>query len=362
MQVDAPRIALYKKEAPELLDAVTTGEAEHIMRRDPATDYCVKFDKGFCAIHRDRGTKFLGDACHFYPRVTRRYGDSLTQSAALSCPEITRLILFGDAPFAPVELEVDRIPTETKDYLPPTLSPEDTRTVQRAFIEAALAEDVPVERALMRIITVGESLSLSQPQQWGEMIAFLFRMADGRFLPPETNTVDGYRLIQILEALIGAAKPTARPMLDETRQAILNALGIQVAANTYDIISSTGDFTTYDTLWRRWQPLARPRMDTLLKRWLAGQIAMSGYPFSGFGSAISDRSLVLAVRFATLRLALMAKMDASGHPPDDETVVHTIHSLSRFMDHLADSTFSMMAYAEAGWASLPRLRGLIADA
>ena len=51
MQLDPVRKKLYEKEAPELMDAVTSGEAELIMKRDPETDYCVKFDDGWCSIH-----------------------------------------------------------------------------------------------------------------------------------------------------------------------------------------------------------------------------------------------------------------------------------------------------------------------
>jgi hypothetical protein len=38
-----------------------------------------------------------------------------------------------------------------------------------------------------------------------------------------------------------------------------------------------------------------------------------------------------------------------------------IQSLARFLDHLADPTFSLMAYEEAGWHKEGRLRGLIGD-
>lgn len=364
MQVDAPHVELYKKEAPELLDAVTTGEAEHIMRRDPATDYCVKFEGGICSIHRDRGTNFLGDACHFYPRVTRGFAQKNMQSAALSCPEIVRIILRDEAPFAPATITTDRLPHAMKNYLPEgqdIITGEHALSIQRHFIDAALDESVPAERALMRIITVSHSLETLPPDKWAEMAGFLFRMADGRLMAAESNPLDGFRLAQILEALIGAAKPTARPYLDDTRSAMLEALGIQIAANTYDIVSRNGDFSTYENLWQRYQPIARPRVDKLLKRWLAGQLAMAGYPFGGFGAKLKDRAAVLAVRFATLRLALMAKMDAGGHPPAEETIVHTIHGLSRFLDHLADPAFSLMAYQEAGWLSAARLRGLIRD-
>src|SRR5687768_14752127 len=111
MQVDDAMVERYRQQAPELLDAVTTGhDGGHIMRRDEKTDYCVKFDNGLCSIHRDYGSDFLGDACHFYPRVTRRLGDKAVMTAALSCPEVARLSLFTDDAFLLGEGLAARLP------------------------------------------------------------------------------------------------------------------------------------------------------------------------------------------------------------------------------------------------------------
>ena len=78
MQLTAETVAKYKAEAPELMDAVSTGEAEFIMKRDPVTDTCVKFEGGWCGIHRDYGEAFLGDACQFSPAFRVRLGRSLS--------------------------------------------------------------------------------------------------------------------------------------------------------------------------------------------------------------------------------------------------------------------------------------------
>ena len=362
MQVDPVRYALYEKEAPELLKAVTSGEAEHIMARDPATDYCVKFENGLCGIHKTRGTAFLGDTCHFFPRVTRRYGDTMLQSAALSCPEITRLTLYGDAPFAPVEIASDRIPVEIRDYLPEGLTGEQCMKVTRAFVDACDDAGVTAERVLMRIITAAHSLHMIAQKDWPDAAGFMLRTADSRLVPPEPNDFDNYRLAQILEALVGAAKPVARPRLDETRQAILHMLEIRIAANSYDIISATGSFTQSDAAWQRWNESgARAAMDPILKRWIQAQITMSGLPFAGFGRNLPERATILAVRFATLRLALMSAMGEDGTPPSDEAIVRIVQGLSRFLDHLSDPQFSILAYHEAGWLTLGGLRGLIRD-
>src|SRR5690349_1055310 len=78
MQVDDVTLARYRKDAPELLGAVEASqEAPWIMRKDPATNFCVKLEGGLCGIHKQYGDAFLSDACHFYPRVTRALGESV---------------------------------------------------------------------------------------------------------------------------------------------------------------------------------------------------------------------------------------------------------------------------------------------
>ena len=98
-------------------------------------------------------------------------------------------------------------------------------------------------------------------------------------------------------------------------------------------------------------------MAPVLKRWLQAQLAMSGFPFGGFGDTLPERTLTLAIRFVTVRLGLMT----TGMPPAPEETLRVVQSLSRFMDHLADPTFSLMAYREAGWEDPARLRALVQD-
>lgn len=362
MQLDDTRFALYQSKAPELLSAVTSGEAAHIMRRDPATDYCVKFEGGLCGIHKKYGTDFLGDACHFYPRITRKFGDTYLQSASLSCPEIVRLALYGDTPFVPSSVVTDRTPTQMKEYLPEGITADQAIELQHLFVNAVADESVSPEHALMRLHTVGQSLSTLPQKEWPSAAPFFLRMADGRLLEPEHDSADGYRLVQILEGLVGAAKPSSRPRLDETRKEMQNTLGIRIAANTFDILSESGDFGTYSRLCALWKKSAANQMAPILRRWLQAQLTMMGFPFSGFGTTLNERTMLLAGRFATLRLALMSAMDKQGTPPDAATTVRIVQSLSRFIDHLAEPAFTLLAYEEAGWNDPARLRGLVMDA
>ena len=362
MQVDAPRKKLYEKDAPELLDAITSGESEIIMRRDPETDHCVKFDNGLCGIHKKYGTKFLGDACHFYPRATRKLSKRIVMTAALSCPEITRLAIFGDNPFELRDVKVDRVPVELKNYSESKDGIEDIELIQK-FIELAGDENYSPERSLAIILTICKSLK-SQPQdKWPEAFDFYQKIAQSLLLSPKGHFSDYYRLVNILVALIQASKKTERLRLDETVSTMENTLKIRIDRQTLQIKSySGGDFTAHTQLINKWHDGgAGKKLAPILRRWLQAQISMNSFPYAGLGKNLAERRLILAVRFATVRLALMCHIDTDGNPPDDETTVRIIQSISRFYDHLSDPTMSLLAYTEAGWNQDAHLRSLIGD-
>jgi hypothetical protein len=111
----------------------------------------------------------------------------------------------------------------------------------------------------------------------------------------------------------------------------------------------------------RWQKKAAAALDGTLKRWIAAQLSMASFPFAGFGGDVLERAIILAVRFATVKLALKAQVDENGVPPPPEKVVEVVQSIARFTDHLADPTFSIMAYNEVGWSKERRLRALVGD-
>ena len=361
MQLEPQKKALYEKEAPELLDAVTKGEAELIMKRDPKTDYCVKFEGGLCGIHKKYGTKFLGDACHFYPRITRKLGEVTSMTAALSCPEVSRLALFTENPFTYVESETDRIPTITKNYLEDSsLAGKEAAEVVQSFIEIALDPSTSAERAMINVISVANSLSAIEKKNWPAAVKFLGRTAEARLPQAEPKETDQLFLVQALVALIAASKKTDRPRLDETVKSIEEALAIHIHRENFSIMKKT-KADQYPALQAKWKKSAANKAAPILKKWLAAQLSMASFPFAGFGKDMKERATILGVRFATVRLALMANMTKDGSVPDDTTVVKITQSLARFLDHLADPTFSMLSYTEAGWVDEARIRALLGD-
>ena len=131
MQVDQATHDRYQTQAPELLDSIEQAEeSPWIMRKNP-DNFCVKFEDGLCGIHKNYGDRFLGDACNFYPRVTRLLGTQIIMTASLSCPEIARLALFDNEPAVMTPAQEERLPSTTKNYLPDGMNEDDAMKVHR---------------------------------------------------------------------------------------------------------------------------------------------------------------------------------------------------------------------------------------
>lgn len=361
MQLDTATKAKYEIEAPELLSAVDTGEAEWIMRRDPNTDYCVKFEGGLCGIHKQYGTPFLGDACHFYPRVTRRLGDITLMTAALSCPEVARLSLFEDTiePFD--ALVVDRVPFSLKDYLPDGLPAEHALVIHQQILRLALDQTLSPERILLRLYNISHSLARISLESWPTAIGFYWNQADTRLPEPFIKYEDPFNLLHALFGLMAAAKKTTRPGLEQCLREMEQALDVQLNRETLSIMTTANSLNAQQLMAGRWNREWAPALKPLLHRWIAMQLSIGLFPFAGFGGNMAERALIIAVRFATLKLALMSACSLQNQLPPEADILRIVQSLARFLDHLADPTLSLAIYKEAGWTDEARLRALLGD-
>lgn len=361
MQLSQETVDLYAKEAPELLDAVTSGEAEHVMRRDPETDYCVKFDAGWCGIHARYGTDFLGDACHFFPRVTRALGENSIMTASLSCPEVVRLALLASGGFDWCPSDAERLPHSLKNYAPDALDAEKSAQVHRAFLDAATDETASPERIVSRLRSVSASLQAVDTASWAMATPFYLTHADSRLLPAEPHIADPFNLLNALQGLVGASRKTKRPRLDWTIRDMEQALKVTLDWERLTILTGDDSLNAWWQMNDRWSREWAVHFAPLLRRWIAAQLAVALFPFGGFGATLSDRATILGVRFATLKLALMSACQMKGGLIADDEMVRVVQSLARFLDHLADPELSMQIYTETGWVREPRLRALIGD-
>lgn len=356
MQLTKETVDLYNEKAPELLDAVVSGEAEFVMKRDPDTDYCVKFDKGWCGIHRDYGAEFLGDACHFFPRITRAVGGTVLTSAALSCPEAARQMLMEEGAFALVPRTPQRLPHSIKQYLS-QMGEEEMLALHTRFLEEAGNPQFSAEENVMRLSAVVQALALQPEAKWGEASAFYFKIAASRMPAAEALATDPFNLVHALQGLV-AASTHNRPRLNATISTLTEMLGVAFRGGTVELADAAP--LNFLRLQHHWKTIA-PQMQSMLRRYLQAQVNIAFFPFAGFGNTLAERVTIIGVRFATVKLALMAEAAQCKGVPEEKVSIRVVQSLSRFLDHLADPTLSLQIYHEAGWMREARLRGLLME-
>lgn len=361
MQLSADDVKRYETEAPELLNAVTQEEAGYIMKRDPKTECCVKFKEGWCGIHARYGARMLGDACYFFPRVTRSLGGKTLVTASMGCPEIARLTLTMGAPCAPVAAEAERMPYSLKDYGVENLPSEAMWRVHEAFLAHVRSGGLPAERALMHIVSVARSLVLLPPDQWDVAVGFYLRMADGRLPVPEPKAADPFHILNALQGLVGAANVAPRQRLSGIIECLSDVMGAALDWQALRVDITEESPQRYLRMHAFWRDRMAEHYAPLLSRWLEGQLSLSLFPFAGLGRNMVERSTIIAVRFATLKLALMAESFRVQAALVEEECVRVVQGLSRFLDHLADPQLSLQIYEELGWTREARLRALVGD-
>lgn len=363
MVVDSRTVERYRQDAPDLLDALETNALGTVMRRGGAEDACIKFEHGLCGIQAAHGEAFLCDHCYFYPRTVRRLGDRVRMSACLSCPSIAEMALYGPYPTLYRERPVPRLPQTLCDTLPEGLGQEEAEGLIEGFLALAGDPSATPEHAMVRIASVARTLACLPVTRWPKAAPFLIDSVDERLAPPAPKPEDPHRLLLALAALAHASQHPKSERFRATFEALEAALGVRLDWQSFALHTrpgTVGPDDAYPRLRILWQFARRP-LDPALRRWLVAEIDSTGFPFAGLGRSIAERAILLSVRFATLRLALMSAVEPSGAAPDRTSVVRIVQSLARLLDHLADPALSLSIYREAGWHHESRLRGLLDD-
>ncbi|MGB1540001.1 MAG: hypothetical protein ACPG80_03490, partial [Rickettsiales bacterium] len=308
--------------------------------------------------------RMLGDACHFYPRVTRKLGDQLVMTAAMSCPETVRLALFEEGGFAFQEARLERMPELLKVYAPEGLNSKEALSVHQAFLDAvirAATEKGSPAHMMAQIVSVAQSLKAIGQDTWPMAVPFYLKSADARLMTAEPAEADPFNLLHALMGIVKAAGAENRDRLHTTIGDMEQALEVELDWEGLGIRTTGDSAAAYRGMEAKWNTRWAETLNPVLMRWVAAQLSLSLFPFAGFGHDIAERAMIMGVRFATVRLALMsacAVHDGVVPAPDQ---VRIIQSLSRVLDHLADPTLSLQIYDEPGWLREGRLRALMGD-
>ena len=337
MQLDDKTFEKYK--GTEFENAVSYDGRNNeirVMKRDPKTDYCVKFTDGICGIHKEKGDSYLGDACHFYPRVTRKLTDDVVMTATMSCPEVTRIALF-EPNLEYTEQEIERLPSTLKDY-------EGDLKVHQMFLDLFKADETS-ERIVKRIYSASASLDAIDKSEW-QNAAGLFLKIGAETLPaPDRDDNDQYFVLQLFAGMIHATHKPMPPRLSAVIWNIENGLGVKINWKSLQLEQS----------------FAQPKIiksglhyNDILKKYLEAQISFNTYPYAGIGETLADRAKVLMYKYALVKLALKYSAAES-----EQQIVDVIQPISRIVDHVGDATLMLNIMNSFGWDQDSRLLGAL---
>jgi hypothetical protein len=333
MQLDDLSFEKYKKNGLE--DAVAYDGEIRVMKRNPATDYCVKFEGGICGIHKDFGAEMLGDACNLYPRITRQLGAESVMTMTPSCPEALRLMLENNEP---VQIEPQRLPQNLKNWLDPEISNENAHKIQQRFLDETKAE-ASSAAVMGRIYSVCRSMGYINKAEWADAINFMFKTADGKLPPAQKSEMNNLNIFQVFIGILHATgkKPNERLM------AVINAMSAKLGIEV--------DFQTLLLI-----PVANPNLaesspiiEAILKKYLAAQISFSSFPFAGIGADPLEKAKILIFKYCLARLALLSF---------DGSEIDAIQPLSRIVDHLGNAELTLTLMNNF-WSKEANLVGLI---
>ena len=337
MPVDQVQLTRYEIAAPELL--ATVNLTHGIMKREAANQQCGQLCEGICAIQKNYGSDFLGDSCHFYPRIVHAIGERQLMVGSTSCPEMLRLILNTRDPFAASETTLERMPGIRRNILPEGWTDEELHLTMQQFMALAQEEARTPEQIITTIIDTA-----CEAQQ-----------EDTAAKPINAHSI--YYALALTDAFSDQPR---RPALDSVMRVMEQKLGCAFDRTSRTISFAPDAATHFSLLAARWNMDARHALAPVLRRWIQAQLAMTAFPFGGLpGLTIIERTALLAQRFATMRLGLMCHVEANGIPPDEITTIRVIQVLSRFLDHLADAKLTKMIQRDLGWTTPAQLHALI---
>jgi hypothetical protein len=340
MQVNQDTLTLYRNQAPELLNVVDQTADQPAMKLHPATKQCMKFEQGLCGIHQKYGKEYLGDACYFYPYVIRKIGDQVISSASLSCPEITRLVLLSHQPFTLIDRQIDRIPQEIKDYSEHDLDHATMLSINQKLLELF---DTHQDSCLVlaRIIAIANGLDNLPQNQWLDQIDSLEMIA----IPTsEMDHLAPYKLLNLLVILLKSAKQDQHPRLLKILSDMARMLGAGIDWQELAVTAQQAVTIKYDH-----------QFDQVLTRYLQAQLVINVFPFAGPGATIKRKIIIITIKFALIRLALLPILPNI----NEAEVVRVIQVLSRFLDHLADYELFFLVCEDLGWTQTENLLRLI---
>ncbi|HYJ09680.1 MAG TPA: flagellin lysine-N-methylase, partial [Polyangiaceae bacterium] len=282
-----------------------------------ASGHCGMLDDaGLCGIHTRLGPDALSDVCTTYPRYFNEVDGELELFGTVSCPELARLLLFGDEPLALERAEHQDTPRKLRNqfrteqpYYQPFL------LVRGAFNRLLEQPGQTLSEKLFALLWISEKLSGVVHARASTIPSAELGNALGAMLAPEAQSglVGSYRTLKLDGSLAVAV--------------ITSALSEKATAGDAAVA-----FRDYTELCARVAPEVRQRVDACLTRYAQNHLYTT--PYMLYGSLFAY-ARDLTWRVATLRYLLhkaLTGFDGNRNAVDRQ-IVEVVYKFARRVEH-----------------------------
>lgn len=360
ISVDDNTYNLWKNQANDLLELTDKKEDECSIKKNPdGSGNCINLKNGLCNIELKYGPGFLSNTCFFYPRVRHKIGNTLMLSAELSCPEITRLCLYGDRPFEVTNGTLGRLPIAT-NILQEGDTEDEVLSVNSSFINFCHNKEISAEQIVLGIVNTATNLKEFPRTDWLHMVDVLLPLSAHNDIEMVTNEENSFNLLRTVIIMLNAAKRTNRKRLYQALATMESALKVKIDIEGAKIELSNDSRDAYKQLAIQWQLQENESSKEILKRYIQAELSLNLFPYGG-GSKFSlrEQAICLAFKFAFLRLALICHIAECGIPLDQETIVRVVQGILRYLNHSSDIKLLLSTCAEFGWNDESKLKGML---
>ncbi len=314
---------------------------------------CTQLDPaGLCSLHARLGEQVLPEICCAYPRFIGRVADRLELTGRMSCPEVVRQCLLGDAhevlvaatpePFGRFKVRFEVTPDDEVPYLTPFVH------VRNALLAACADPSVPVGSRLYAIAAFGERVqpffhraaTEHAPERLvGELAALRNTGVIAELHAQLTaHPVDGVALTAVMgmiQSRLSAAPAFARVVGTIVRH-LGEAAGVPDPGDPWKQLMAIGPqkiWAAHIERRKALSPLQTERLEQYLERYATNYFLQDWYPLS---PTLLEHTLQLLLRVALLRYLLLAH---PGFTPIaevaalDRAAVEVFYATTRAYDH-----------------------------
>jgi hypothetical protein len=269
-------------------------------------------------------------------------------------------MLADDHPFILEQSTSTRLPYTVKDYAQAEFNNDQALIIHHHIIEYISNANFSASQILSHLASLARSLDNIKKESWPEAIDFLLSTASSRLIPSHKNQNDIYNLINALIIILKSTKLNY-PRLNTILGSIENSLNIKIDQENLLIIKDSINSSGYEQLTKKINVEATADLEIIMKKYLQAQISNTLFPFSGIGVNLNQKILFIAIKFATIRLAILCHISSGGDLPEENILIQIIQAISRVYDHITDPKLLLIICQDFGWVSESRLLAVIEE-